>query len=480
MSKGFTRREFLKAAGATAGVAVAAGYSPFSYAANNRVRVGCIGTGGQGNFHLRGGLSLVEELDVVAVCDVYKQHLQRGQMMAGGEHVQTFVDYRQMLDEVELDAVVISTPQHNHYPIVMDALDAGKYVFCEKTLTYDIEEARNIVTKCHETGLFCQVGHQRRHNPQYNKAVWLAREQNAIGRIHHMTAQWHRNNDWRRPIPNIELDEEERQYIDDLERHLNWRLYRDFSGGLMCEFGTHQIDIFAWFLGAMPSKVSGYGGIDYWRDGRDVQDNVATIWEFNINQGHDGFTPINPRNALQDEFDINMPYQVRATYTSIDANAQRGANELIQGDMGTFFTSEMEGCYVYGERATERRDAGAPAPAEEELDADELADVITSGETLEGLPPEAYEERLPIEIASTKSANELQFQALADCIREGGHPQNNEMVGLMATIMGICGMEACRDNKEVDIDPALYTFDFPTPDPFTYEYWPDPEHEEDA
>ena len=222
----------------------------------------------------------------------------------------------------------------------------------------------------------------------------------------------------------------------------------------------------------MPSKVYGYGGLDYWRDGRDVQDNVATVWQFDMRPEHDGFTAIEPRTPLQDESSLNTPYQVRATYTAIDANAQRGANEFIQGDWGAIFLSESEGedSYVQRERAT----SGQTATLAEAL----TGPPATGDDIPFGMP--MLEGRLPIEAAITKSANELQFQALADCIREGGHPQNNEMVGLMATIMGICGMEACRDNKEVDIDPALYTFDFPTPDPFTYEYWPDPEHEEDA
>ena len=74
----------------------------------------------------------------------------------------------------EIDAVVVSTPLDTHYQITMDCLDAGKYVFCEKTLTYTIEEARNIVQKCCDTGLFVQVGHQRRYNPKYNLGMQMA------------------------------------------------------------------------------------------------------------------------------------------------------------------------------------------------------------------------------------------------------------------------------------------------------------------
>ena len=190
----------MKTTGLTAGAALAAGYSAKARAAVDKIRVGSIGTGGQGSFHLRDGLARAENCEVVAVCDIYLPHLEGGWKNAGGEQrrVTKYTNYHEMLDKEELDAVVISTPLHTHYQIVMDCLDAGKYVYCEKTLCYEIEDCREIVKKCHETGLFCQVGHQRRYNPTYNKAKWLTVERGLVGRINHMTAQWHRNHHWQR------------------------------------------------------------------------------------------------------------------------------------------------------------------------------------------------------------------------------------------------------------------------------------------
>ena len=225
MSDDLTRRDFIKVAGTTAaGVAIATSYSPFSYAANEKVRVACIGTGGQGGFHIDNGLTPCPEIDIVAVCDVYKPHLNAAFKRAGGEDgkdIKKYMDYKKLLDEVEFDAVVIATPLYAHHHIAIDCLDAGKHVFCEKTMAYDIDQCRDIVKKVQETGQVFQVGHQRRYNPEYNKAVWLARGsdegRSVTGRINHVSAQWHRNNDWRRFVPkDYVLSKEEKQ----------WRIFR--------------------------------------------------------------------------------------------------------------------------------------------------------------------------------------------------------------------------------------------------------------
>lgn len=484
MSMEVSRRGFLKAAGATAaGVAIASGYSPFSYASNEKVRVASIGTGGQGSYHLREGLSLADQIDVVAVCDVYKPHLEGGWRVAGGEDrdIAQYIDYRRMLDEVECDAVVISTPLDSHYRIAMDCLDAGKYVFLEKTMCMTYDENRELVKKCHETGLFCQIGHQRRYNPEYNKALWLAEEQRMLGRINHITAQWHRNNDWRRPVdPNYELSPEESEFITDLEKHINWRLYNDRSGGLVTELTTHQLDVATWFLGSPPARVCAFGGVDYWRDGREAEDNIVLIYEWDVRPGDLGFHALTPRNNLQSLAQLNRPYKVRMTYSSITANAMRGASELIQGDTGTLELTEG-GCYMYGEPATQA--------VMETRTAEETAEAVTMGETL-GIPTEAYEDGYPIEILYyqeddprthdlpvQKSPNQLQMEAFAKDIVNGTKPKANEIVGLYTAIPGIAGIESMhKGGVTIDIDPALYSFDFETPDPYRYDYWIGPEH----
>ena len=137
----------MQAAGATAAVAVATGYSPLSYAQNEKVRVGAIGTGGQGSFHLRDGMAGADAIEIVAVCDVYRPALDNGWKQADGENhdVKKYVDYREMLDKEQLDVVMIATPLNTHFQIASDCLDAGKYVFLEKTMCYTLEECQKLV-----------------------------------------------------------------------------------------------------------------------------------------------------------------------------------------------------------------------------------------------------------------------------------------------------------------------------------------------
>ena len=488
MSEEVTRREFVKIAGSTAaGVAIATSFSPFSYAANEKVRVACIGTGGQGSFHIKYGLTTCPDIDIVALCDVYKPHLNAAYKHAGGEDgkdIKKYMDYRKMLEEVECDAVIIATPLYTHYQIAIDCLDAGKHVFCEKTLAYDIEECRDIVKKVHETGRVLQVGHQRRYNPEYNKAVWLARgsegRRSVTGRINHVTAQWHRNNSWRRKVPkNYVLSAEEKVWIDDLEKHINWRLYPERSrGGLITELATHQLDVVNWFLGTIPSRVAAFGGIDYWKDGREVNDNIAMIYEYNVGRDNDGFEMIPPRDERQKRSQINRDYTVRLTYSSICANSRRDYNELFQGDRGSILVTEQKGCAVFPEPAAK----GDWNKVEEATadDAQKEAEGIVAGES-RNYKDEAYSKGVPIEVLNdlgepfsaggVRGVDRMQFTSFANDIRTGGTPKSNVIVGLMTAIAGFSAVKAMETGSTVDIDPALAEFDFETPDPFRFDFF---------
>jgi len=469
------RRQFLKTAGIGAGVALAAHKVRPVHAATDKVRVGCIGTGGQGGFHLRTGLAGAKNVEVVAVCDVYDLHLDAGWKLAGGDtrQVNKYYDYREMLDKEQLDGVVISTPLATHFPITMDCLDAGKYVFCEKTLTYTIEDSRKIVEKCCETGKFCQVGHQRRYNPKYNKTMWLQRNKGLMGRINHITMQWHRNNPWRRFVDTTQvLSPQSQKYIPDIEKHLNWRLYMETSGGIMTELTTHQVDVANWFMGTPPSRVWGSGGLDYWRDGREIEDNIALVYEYDIKPGNPMFAYIVPRHPFMNKREMNQAYTVRATFTSTTATGKRGASELYQGDKAAVELTE-EDCFIFGEPAYNADiDQMAKYTAQT---AGEAAAAVTSGKSRE-LPVDAFKNGYPIRVFNDKPVDQLQFEAFANDIINKGTPKANQMVGLMTAIAGLTAMESIRGGgKVVEIDPKWYAFDCPTPDPYMYENWDGPD-----
>ncbi len=483
MGEQVSRRGFVKAAGAATGVMIASGKTAFTYAQNSRVKVGCIGTGGQGSFHLKDGLMGAEQIVVTAVCDVYGPHQKYGLKLAqvsnAGVEIlppgltasqkerinaaykpKGYYNYKDMIEKEKPDAVVIATPLNTHYQITMDALSAGCFVFCEKTMCYEIEHARDVVKKSHETGKFVQVGHQRRYNPLYNKAIAMAWEEGIIGRINHIDAQWHRNNDWRRPVnKSHKLNVYERKYIKDLERHLNWRLWRETSGGLMTELATHQLDVASWVLDAMPTRVIGSGSLDYWRDGRDICDNVNLVYDFPITTESRAYRAINARSPYVDKQAINEGYNVRVVYSSLTANGKMGCSEKIQGDEGTIKLAEAGGTMYEEATAKVKWSSGGSTGA---AAADEAAAVITSGGTL-SLSNKAQEDGEPIVIDNQKTPDKLQFIQFAKDIQTNGQPKANVMVGLQATILGLSGMKAIREQTEVKIDPAWSTFDFETP-----------------
>lgn len=490
-----SRRNFMKTAGAAGAFMIAQSATLRTYAQNEKVRVGCIGTGGQGTFHIRTGLAGVEGIEIVGVADVFLPHQKSGVLysqisnakviMGEGQRFSDldadtqakvkaaprpagFYDYKQMLAELgdNLDAVVISTPLDTHYQIALDCLNANKWVFCEKTMVQTIEEGRELVKKCHEIGKFIQIGHQRRYNPKYNLAMDLVYNKGYLGRITHVTAQWHRNTTWRRNWQDeygadYALNDEEKKFIPDLEKHLNWRMYASRSGGLFTELATHQTDVANWFLRAVPSRVHTFAGLDYWRDGRDVDDNIVLAYEYNLKPGSPGFLTIDQRSQLQDPARINKSYNVRFVYTSILANQKRGASELIQGDKGTLELTELD-CKFYSEPVAQE------APKKKTEGNKEEGSSITSGGTL--MSPEQMKAlAMGKELLSTcdlKVPDIYQFEAFVHHIKNGGKPRTNEMVGLTTAIGAIAAIQSHTEGKTVDIDPAWYTFDFETP-PFS-------------
>jgi len=266
-----TRRDFLKTAAVAAAATTLPGLgAPAILSAqtpSNTVRYGIIGTGTEG-CTLLSFLATIPEGRCIANCDIYPPNLKKG-VETIGSNPETYDDYRKLLDRKDLDAVVIATPLHLHSQMVLDALSAGKHVFVEKTMYFKEEEGDQI-RKCSEEHpkQVLQVGLQRRSSLLYQLAMEMIKK-GALGKIMFIRAQWHRNSDWRRPVPDPKF-----------ERLLNWRMYKEYSGGMMAELASHQIDVANWVFGSEPISVQATGGIDYWKDGREVCDNVTATYEY--------------------------------------------------------------------------------------------------------------------------------------------------------------------------------------------------------
>jgi predicted dehydrogenase len=317
------------------------------------VRVAVIGTGARGSDLIR-ALTTIEGVELVGVCDDYPPHLEQGVKYAGTK-AKTFADYRKLLDDLKPQAVVVAVPLHLHYQVAADSLAAGCDLFLEKTMCYSIAEAKKLAGQVAASKRVFQIGLQRRANPIYKQAQAMVAA-GMIGQVTSIKAQWHRNNSWRRPVPVPKTDANWAA----LERRLNWRLYKAYSGGLMAELGSHQMDVVNWFLGAHPKRVFASGGIDYYRDGRESLDNISCLYEYEL-------SPPNQK-----------PYTVRVSYTSLCNNAYEGAAELIMGAKGSLYLTSAKGL-LFQEKGA---DVVPWEGGKDKAAADANAAVVTAGKTL--------------------------------------------------------------------------------------------------
>lgn len=210
-------------------------------------------------------LATLPEIDLVAIVDTYDVMLTRAKRSF--PEINTHLDYREVLDDAAIQSVIIATPTHTHRQIAIDALEAGKHVYCEVPLAASVEDARAIAdaaAKVADTQIF-QTGLLFRSNPQYRSIFQFIRS-GATGAPVMVRAQNHRKESWRRASPNAER-----------QRAQNWRLDPELSAGLIGELGINQFDAAFWFLDQRPRAITGFGQIMQWNDGRTLPDTVQAI-----------------------------------------------------------------------------------------------------------------------------------------------------------------------------------------------------------
>jgi predicted dehydrogenase len=382
------RRDFVTKTGvAVAGIS-AVGATPLYPLKKDVVRIGVIGTGSRGG-GLISHINSIQGLEVAACCDVLPFRLEKGLAKVEGK-AKPYSDYRALLDNPAIDAVLIATPMSEHAHIAIDALDAGKHVYCEKTMVKGYTAIQNVVKKASESKTIFQTGHQYHSSRLYTHVVDLIKN-GKIGKIAAIECQWNRNGNWRRPVPSPEY-----------ERAINWRMYQEFSGGLLAELSSHQLDFANWLLEAEPIKVMGDGGIDYWKDGRDIYDNVHMIYTY--------------------------PNGVRATYTCLTSNSKDDYLIKVMGDKGTI-TIDYTKAWFYPEKKEEYREVG-------EVDG-------VSGATIKW----DQSKGIPIEVEHLDPSK----QALLDfrtSIVDNTMPKSNVISGAKAAICVQMGLDALH-KKEI-------------------------------
>jgi predicted dehydrogenase len=285
--------------------------APAAAPAGPPVGVGVVGLGPQGR-ELLASLVRLPGASVAAICDTYAPFLRRGNEIAPKATQQS--DYHKLLEEKSVQAIVVATPSYQHRQIVLDAIRAGKHVYCEAPLAVFVDDCKAMARAGSDSKQVFQVGQQWRSDPQHHHALKFVRT-GVLNKMAQARAQWHRKDSWRRPAPTTER-----------EREVNWRLNDQTSAGLMGEVGVHQVDIVSWFLKELPVSASGFGGVLVWQDGRTVPDTVQCLIEY--------------------------PGGVHLLYDATLGNSFDGAYELLMGSDSALLTR--------GDRAWMFKEADSP------------------------------------------------------------------------------------------------------------------------
>jgi predicted dehydrogenase len=297
------RRDFVKSAVA-AGAAIgtlgrAPAVSGSVLESNGNINVALIGAGGRGSDLLQWVMKTGEQPNtpakVVAVSDVYVKRLNKAKATANCEG---YLDYREILERKDVDAVIIATPDHWHARIAIEAMDKGKDVYLEKPMTHTVEEAKRVYEKVKSSGRVLQVGSQTTSSDQWWKAR-KAIQDGMIGKLLMSQGSYHRNStggEWNWRIdPQAGPDGKGEDFIDwkawlgdapkrayDADRFFRFRKYWDYSGGIATDLFYHvmaPLNI-CWGEAQFPYRVMGSGGTYIFKDEREVPDTFNLIADY--------------------------------------------------------------------------------------------------------------------------------------------------------------------------------------------------------
>ncbi len=256
---------------------------------NDKLGIGIIGCGGMGRAD-QTDFQRIPEVEVVAVCDVRQQSLRRALELAGPK-ARPFTDYRLLLENKDVHAVVIATPDHWHALMCADACAAGKDVYVEKPVSRYVREGRAMVEAARRYNRVVQVGLQQRSGSHFQRAVRAVQE-GRIGKVHYIQTWIHLLHEpqqigqfpdapapddldwnmWLGPAPEVPYNPNRLRW---------WRFFFDYAGGMITDWGTHLIDIAQWAMKVKgPLSATGSGGKFHNTDQREIPDTLQILYEY--------------------------------------------------------------------------------------------------------------------------------------------------------------------------------------------------------
>jgi predicted dehydrogenase len=364
-----------------------------------------------------------------------------------------------------------------HAAVAIEAMKAGKHVFTEKLMAHSVSECKEMCHVARDKNKLLAVGHQRHYSALYDNANYLL-QNGVLGDVRHIRALWHRNNaqpmvakdkdkntiydpktglpeyvrddkgnivyqdSWKRACPEQDLNIDYAKYgYKSLDELIHWRLYNRTGAGLMAELGSHQLDACSIFLGKKhPVAVTGVGGTIFYKDGREVDDHVFTMFEF---------------PSGQDDKD-----RVVVTYSSINTNSFDGYGEMVMGSRGTMIVAQEKEILLYKEagNAYTSRQTNVSVETVAKKPVLETSPSLTGPSTASALgtlatvdPSRGYREEL---------------EHFAYCVRHGDasnyhddkdhQPRCRGEVALADAVIALTTNIAMRQNRRIEFDPAWF------------------------
>lgn len=436
--KRVNRRQFIETTGKGAVAAAALAGAPgilSARSANETVGIGHIGLGVRGGRLIQQTAGTdrepgVEGAKVVAVCDVYKPHLQKGVERSNNPSVRTYTDYKELLADPAVDAVVIAVPDHWHSRMVIDAANAGKDVYIEKCWTHTIPEALATYEAIKKNKTVMQLGHNGRENPIGPAAEEVVKS-GVLGPLTFVRLGTFRNrelgkDEWRwfggynqydRPDPRqVERDLDWKQWLGaapdrpfDERRFWHWRCYWDYGTGIAGDLLSHSFDFAQSVLRyGIPETCVCSGQIGLLDDDREAPDVWNVVYEY-------------PRTA--DRAGLTLTYA--CTFNSEEFGQEpefRGKDAILRFEKGGFG--------VYPERESKRYNAK-----------------LANGEYKTGQPFQTFD---PDKAPKRPS----HMQDFINCIGTRKQPACNEDEALVEAVTSIMSVIAFREKRQVRWDPV--------------------------
>ena len=399
------RRDFLGGAAATLAATAFAqerGAVKSRVPASEQVSLAIIGPGSRGQQLIRTFLRIAG-VRFVALCDIYEPRWEQARKIIGA-NTPAVRDYRELLSRKDIDAVIVSTPLSLHDEHVTAALDSGHHVYGEKSMALTVEQCTQMFEAVKKSGRRYQIGLQYHYAPWFREAVRMI-SSGKIGKVTQIYAYWHRNNSWRRPVPNNDPK---------LERLINWRLYREFSGGLVAELGSHHINFANEVFAGIPESVIGSGGVDFWKDGREMPDNVQVTYRYPAGQ--------------------------TLFFSAVTTNRLDGCEVRVLGTGGGIVLTEADGTYYY-EPST------ATSAVPEALAVEH--GVVTGASYRAELPYRGQGQPIPVAKGTAGNPDFLACSSFIDSIRNQRRPLADEHIAWRSGVTVAMGNYAIEHGERV-------------------------------